>query len=202
LKRGLETEIAQDNIGFKLLAKMGFKHGDALGQTTKDQGLTVPIPITLKTGKSGLGGFTEDYEELTPSLKKRRGESETQDMDAQLTVKKDQFKASLLSKYEEKRVSADVHKSRKVIEQMDMAHEVEKSAFWPSRASQDVDTGEWIRPDPTAFELQDPREQLGQVIGYLRKTYNYCIWCGCRFESPEEMTSECPGETREAHDDL
>jgi hypothetical protein len=181
---------------------MGFKQGDTLGQTTKDQGLTVPIPITLKAGRSGLGGYADDDEELTPSLKKRRGESEAQEMDAQLEVKKEQFKSSLLSKYEEKRITADVYKARKVIEQMDLANEVSKSEFWPSRATQDAETGEWIKPDPTEFELQDPRDQLKQVIDYLRDTYGYCIWCGCRFDSAEEMDSECPGDTREAHDEL
>ena len=43
-------------------------------------------------------------------------------------------------------------------------------------------------------------EKLGMVVMYLRTTHLFCLYCGIAFTSVQEML-ECPGNTREDHDD-
>jgi hypothetical protein len=48
LERALAKEIPEDNKGFQLLAKMGFKKGMGLG--TDSSGIKAPLPVKLKSG--------------------------------------------------------------------------------------------------------------------------------------------------------
>lgn len=50
---GLSSAISSQNKGFAMLAKMGYKEGDAIGKSSK--GITVPIGIDIKTDRGGLG---------------------------------------------------------------------------------------------------------------------------------------------------
>ena len=52
--------------------------------------------------------------------------------------------------------------------------------------------------EPTEFE---PEEMLTMLTGYLRSEHLYCLWCGITFSDGEDLTSNCPGSTREDHDD-
>ncbi len=46
-------ELPQDNIGHKILEKLGWVKGDGLG--VENNGITTPISITVKNNKRGLG---------------------------------------------------------------------------------------------------------------------------------------------------
>ena len=46
---GLSKSITQNNKGFALLAKMGYKEGMGLGK--KGEGMKVPIPVEVKAGQ-------------------------------------------------------------------------------------------------------------------------------------------------------
>ena len=46
-----------------------------------------------------------------------------------------------------------------------------------------------------------PEEQLQIIIEYLREQYLYCLWCGITFSDCEDMSSACPGISREEHED-
>ncbi|KRT79843.1 hypothetical protein AMK59_8335 [Oryctes borbonicus] len=52
-EKGLSTAISSDNIGFKLLQKMGYKEGKSLGKN--DSGIKEPINVALKESTSGVG---------------------------------------------------------------------------------------------------------------------------------------------------
>lgn len=54
LERGLSTAIPKSNIGFSMLAKMGYKEGTSLGKTGQ-QGIVEPIGIKVKADRKGLG---------------------------------------------------------------------------------------------------------------------------------------------------
>jgi hypothetical protein len=36
----------------------------------------------------------------------------------------------------------------------------------------------------------------GLILGI---EFSYCIWCGCQYESLEELNQECPGEEEDDH---
>ncbi|KAI9188886.1 hypothetical protein H9P43_000308 [Blastocladiella emersonii ATCC 22665] len=50
-----------------------------------------------------------------------------------------------------------------------------------------------------AFESLPPAEQLAALIARLRERYLYCIYCGCGFDTGEEMAEACPGPGRDDH---
>ncbi|XP_076480624.1 angiogenic factor with G patch and FHA domains 1 isoform X3 [Bombus vancouverensis nearcticus] len=53
----MDTSIAKDNRGFKLLSKMGWSEGQSLGK--ERDGPTEPVPLTNNPSKTGLGATSE-----------------------------------------------------------------------------------------------------------------------------------------------
>ncbi|XP_076289060.1 angiogenic factor with G patch and FHA domains 1 isoform X2 [Lasioglossum baleicum] len=53
----MDTSIAKDNRGFKLLLKMGWTEGQSLGK--EGDGRTEPVPITNNPSKTGFGATSE-----------------------------------------------------------------------------------------------------------------------------------------------
>lgn len=50
-----------------------------------------------------------------------------------------------------------------------------------------------------AFVDMSPAEKLEKVTEYMRTTYNYCFWCGCRYESAGDLAENCPGNAEIYH---
>lgn len=44
-------------------------------------------------------------------------------------------------------------------------------------------------------------EWLMELTIYLRAAHCYCVWCGAQYDSNEELENNCPGRTREEHED-
>lgn len=42
-------------------------------------------------------------------------------------------------------------------------------------------------------------DRLEALLNYLRKTYNYCFYCGATYDSFEQLTELCPGLTEDEH---
>lgn len=42
-------------------------------------------------------------------------------------------------------------------------------------------------------------EQLELLLIYLRRTYNYCIYCGTVYNDKQDLEGECPGPNRQDH---
>eukprot|EP00286_Rhodomonas_abbreviata_P012251 CAMPEP_0181337304 /NCGR_PEP_ID=MMETSP1101-20121128/27936_1 /TAXON_ID=46948 /ORGANISM="Rhodomonas abbreviata, Strain Caron Lab Isolate" /LENGTH=148 /DNA_ID=CAMNT_0023447767 /DNA_START=127 /DNA_END=570 /DNA_ORIENTATION=+ len=53
LDEGLSNPLAEDNVGFRMLAKMGFKAGQGLGKN--EAGTTEPVDVRIRGGRKGLG---------------------------------------------------------------------------------------------------------------------------------------------------
>lgn len=50
------------------------------------------------------------------------------------------------------------------------------------------------------LEYLDLMDRLKEIVNYIRVTHYYCIWCGSAFDSIDELNQQCPGRTREDHD--
>ncbi|KAK7504149.1 hypothetical protein BaRGS_00004453 [Batillaria attramentaria] len=50
------------------------------------------------------------------------------------------------------------------------------------------------------LDTENEAEQLQALTEYLRTTHCYCIWCGTKYEDADDLRSNCPGDTAEAHD--
>ncbi|SGY22790.1 BQ5605_C019g08857 [Microbotryum silenes-dioicae] len=73
---------------------------------------------------------------------------------------------------------------------------------------EDEEAGQGEKPDPAAVEeareraewmALDTRTRLAYTLSYLRREYQYCFWCGCRYEGKEDLEANCPGENEEDH---
>ncbi|XP_024947856.1 angiogenic factor with G patch and FHA domains 1 isoform X3 [Cephus cinctus] len=66
----LDTSIAKDNRGFKLLSKMGWSEGRSLGKD--GDGRTEPVPLRANHNKVGFGASETTTVEVDPSTERRQ----------------------------------------------------------------------------------------------------------------------------------
>ncbi|KAG0306925.1 hypothetical protein BGZ98_001461 [Dissophora globulifera] len=52
------------------------------------------------------------------------------------------------------------------------------------------------RPDFAQLEIP---EKLERVVYYLRDKYAYCFWCSAKYDGPDDLTENCPGESEDDH---
>ncbi|KAJ3092349.1 G patch domain-containing protein 11 [Quaeritorhiza haematococci] len=232
---GLSKAIAEENKGFKMLEKMGFRKGMTLGQQTTESStigaplLAEPIQIALKTDRQGLG-MAEFGRKRTRELLEAAQDGER--------LTEQQYRDLQNRRFAERVLLSDLKNSRKACEDLDCKDPdgEQRQEFW-SLAETEADSSHETASDGSEthvlpeFELLEvylilffaygvinpelaetdttfffpwptqPVMQLREVTKYLRSRHSYCIWCGCRFSTPEELSQVCPGDTRDAHED-
>lgn len=217
-EEGLSEAIADSNRGFALLQKMGYKPGMAIGKS--GTGCVEPVPIALKSNRSGLGREAALKEIAAEKLairnrlaRQREKTSDTRD-----------YRARLARKAAERQIEGDLRKSQRVCEQLDTSKgfdEPAESWFWSPRKPQAAD-GKDEEDEPESQKIvnedrvqdndQDeeniseaeeiefePPEKLEILTLYLRRTYFYCIWCGVQFDDEKDLQDSCPGPCQDDH---
>lgn len=77
---------------------------------------------------------------------------------------------------------------------------VEGSALWIQVEGEGDDASEGEGDiDPQAIEERQ-RQLLRDVAKHLRDEHWYCYWCGAAFGDSDALNANCPGDTRDAHD--
>lgn len=73
-EEGLSEAVSTSNKGFAMLAKMGYKKGEAIGKSSS--GIVVPLSITVKTNRHGLGreSALQELQEKRMQIKKEKME--------------------------------------------------------------------------------------------------------------------------------
>lgn len=215
-EEGLKAAIKSDNKGFALLAKMGYKPGMGIGK--QGEGRKEPVGINVKTGRGGLGAEAD---------RKRRKEQWTT-MRASRLIKRQKMESNLKrdfqqrmsSKFTDGKAERDVIKSQKVCEQLDseMGTTIpDEWYFWPKsmlpkkKKKNETETGLSVEvveeeedDDEDEEEEEDfltNQEKLEALTAYLRTIHLYCIWCGTKFEDEDDLSTNCPGDTADAHDE-
>lgn len=93
------SALREDNKGFSLMLKMGYKKGEALGKTTSEEGgdepevkkrLIEPIPIVLKSDRVGLGRASESRQRVD-EIRRAREHFEQQTRASYLDKKRSNF---------------------------------------------------------------------------------------------------------------
>ncbi|KAK7065282.1 G patch domain-containing protein 11 [Halocaridina rubra] len=196
LEEGLNTAISSSNKGFSMLQKMGYKPGTSLGK--QGQGRLEPVSVDLKQDRVGLGWqqMIEEY--------KRKKEERKQRKKKDNCVNPEEFRARMRNQRNEKFLERDLMKSQRVCYDMDSKNEKtdpEETWFWPS-FTQECDDAEEDCEEEEEWENEfEPQEQLQILTAYLRSTYVYCLWCGTVYDDERDLKLNCPGPTREDHDD-
>lgn len=58
----LDTSIPKNNMGFKMLAKMGWSEGQALGK--EGEGISEPVPLIANLNRAGIGNSSGEVSEM------------------------------------------------------------------------------------------------------------------------------------------
>jgi hypothetical protein len=138
LESGLHNPLGESNVGFKLLAKMGFKQGTGLGK--EQQGTAAPVEVLVKAGRRGLG-VDEEERRREETFKRRRVEDAT-------NLRSD-FLARQRAGFEARQVARDLERARTLCEALGTAAGIGRSDLWG-----EADVGD---PAPAA----DDRHALG-----------------------------------------
>ncbi|KAI9894941.1 MAG: hypothetical protein M1814_000162 [Vezdaea aestivalis] len=104
----LSTSIDQTNKGFKMLASMGYKPGQALGKS--ENARTEPIAMEMKEGRAGIGLDAE---------KKRKFREEVDLAAKKQKVDQEDYRTRVAREREEKRNEGMMWAAMKIAESMD-----------------------------------------------------------------------------------
>jgi len=199
LQEGLKTSLGSDNKGSKMLEKMGFKKGMNLGK--KGDGRSEPVPIELKSGRTGLG------------LEAHRKRKQDQAVIAQAWRAKQRqkmeatFRERLTGRNIDKQFEKDLYKSQKACQHLDDAKGLEGPViafYWPNgwdRLVEDEEEDVEEEKEEEEEEEMETSEKLTALTAYLREEHFYCIWCGTAYNDGDDLESNCPGGTAADHDD-
>ncbi|MEQ2232303.1 G patch domain-containing protein 11 [Ilyodon furcidens] len=198
----LQSSISNENKGFALLQKMGYKAGQGLGK--KGAGRVDPIPLTIKADRGGIG---------LEEVKKRKAEEELHHYRQKVRAKQqneakslEDFRSRVRTEREERKIEGDLRRSQRSCEQLDNQKGISvprEPWYWPKV---DADNEE----DPVEEEDEEDEEEeitelnsfdkLQFITSYLRGVHFYCLWCGTTFNDEEDLSSNCPGDTAADHE--
>lgn len=200
LEKGLASAIPKSNIGFSMLAKMGYKEGSSLGKTGQG-GIMEPIGITVKSDRKGLGreAAVQQIRERQQQLAREKmlKRAKTAEFDP------NEFRLRMVHKSQLKQVEGDFYRCQRTCQRLDIEMQFEEPTivwFWPEKPKEPKDDEDAEEEEVAEEEMQyEPHEKLELINDYLRTTHLYCNWCGTKYESLEDMTTNCPGTTRDDH---
>ncbi|XP_027051301.1 G patch domain-containing protein 11-like [Pocillopora damicornis] len=200
-EQGLANALDSSNKGFAMLQKMGFKKGMGLGK--EGTGRAEPIPLTVKADRGGLGRdmLLKRQREVKEALKHETAKKRVKIEEKQ----RDNFRKHMSGRFAERQTSSDLYKSQKACEQLDKSKDlpcVEKW-FWPQEETKEDDENkeeDEEENDEEEEEELEPSEKLMHLTMYLRRTHQYCIWCGTKFLDDQDMADNCPGDSAQDHE--
>ncbi|XP_061601045.1 G patch domain-containing protein 11 [Cololabis saira] len=203
----LQSSIGNENKGFALLKKMGYKVGQGLGK--EGAGRVDPIPLNIKTDRGGIG---------MEEMKKRKAEAELEHYRNKIRAKQqnetkslEDFRSRVKTEREEKKIEGDLRRSQRCCEQLDSQKGItipREDWYWPKADSDDDDDLEKEEEEEEEEEEEKEEEiveltsfdKLQIITSYLRGVHFYCIWCGTAYNDEEDLLSNCPGDTAADHE--
>ncbi|KAJ3339518.1 hypothetical protein HDU93_008049 [Gonapodya sp. JEL0774] len=256
--KGLNDRIGEENVGFKMLTKMGWNQGSALGPSrsepqrtpiTKDNeyptvDLLNPYPSSCAKvrwlrsrsqtmfynlayfaarypGRTGLGLAPA----LTPVQAARLAATErAHRIEMDHAQRKTQFIGAVRAREMERQDREDVARARRTVREIDEREGVPPNPLWPpvegadpidctlqhegyskevvevEESNESTESTDGTAPNEVPFNDLPLNLQLPTLLHYLRNTYRYCLYCGARYDTDQEMRDECPGEARDEHD--
>ena len=198
-EEGLSTKLDSSNKGFALLEKMGYKPGTGLGKT--GGGREEPVEVVVKEGRSGLG--RDEAMRRIAMEKCRIIEQRTKQIVNEFDPAA--FRAQMREKHLARRIESDLYKAQKSCRDLDSSKDFSEPAeswFWPAVEKTKTEEEEEESEEEAEEELFSVGEKLSLLLTYIRVEHFYCLYCGIKYESQQDMTETCPGPSREDHDDV
>uniref|UniRef100_A0A3B3DWQ6 G patch domain-containing protein 11 n=1 Tax=Oryzias melastigma TaxID=30732 RepID=A0A3B3DWQ6_ORYME len=176
----LQNSLSNQNKGFALLQKMGYKAGQGLGKG--GAGRVDPIPLNIKTDREGIG---------MEEVKKRKADEELEHYRRKIRAKQENesksledFRSRVRTEREEKKIEGDLRRSQRACEQLDTCRIAQYNIYL-----------HFLR-----LHLLQPFDKLQILTSYLRGIHFYCIWCGTTYNDEEDLCSNCPGDSAADHE--
>ncbi|KAK6945359.1 G-patch domain, partial [Dillenia turbinata] len=169
----MESAIPESNIGFKLLKQMGYNPGSALGK--EGLGRAEPVGLEIRRTRAGIG--REDPHKEKKKNVERRSEKKRRKEEALM----EDFGCRQKSQWHSRRVIVNFNKAKGALDQL------EGKEFVEPKKNEDGEE------DEQEEEEEITEEDLQNILMKLREEYQYCLFCGCRYESMEALLSNCPG---------
>ncbi|XP_050515407.1 G patch domain-containing protein 11-like [Diabrotica virgifera virgifera] len=200
-ERGLNTAISNENKGFQLLAKMGFRQGERLGKSKT--GIKEPIGVIVKQGTSGIGRESH--------LKDIFNKKQQQKL-KHLKHFENRFRLTFKERINLDKVRKDLLNAQRICEELDFRLKIKdpvEEFFWTketikkrrkmenNKVLDDTDSSS----DDENFETYITEENLFTLIEYLRSKHLYCIYCAITGIGIKDLEDNCPGPYRMDHDD-
>lgn len=178
----LEAAIPESNIGFRMLRKMGYEPGKALG---KDGfGMAVPVGLDIRRSRAGIG-------RETPEEAAERKEREAAE---RFRVCEEEMMADFGSRrrtlWREKKVASDYRKAEAALAQLENIEILETTVEGDDEKE---------NPGDEVEEVVLTEQDLHEILIKLREEHCYCLYCGCQYESEGDLQSACPGMYEEDH---
>ncbi|EDW81802.1 uncharacterized protein Dwil_GK10821 [Drosophila willistoni] len=203
LQEDLSRPISEDNKGFQLLAKMGYKAGSSLGKQEKN-GRIEPIGISIKNDRAGLGREKAIADLAAKRLELRQAHLlEKAGIQSGEEITTEAYRRRATQKAEERKLIFDVKRCQQTCESLDLEAGIQQPdlpCFWPPKPQEEKESDEEeVETEDTDEESYSPMEQLDMLTSYLRTSYNFCYWCGTHYESSDDLVRNCPGTTKDDH---
>ncbi|CAE7761824.1 Gpatch11, partial [Symbiodinium sp. CCMP2456] len=110
--------------------------------------------------------------------------------DANEAARQAEFEGGMKAQQSLRQMKEQILEAERSVEHLDRSKKRGPNALWPRRSGE--------RP-----ELSEPgaaRLRLTELLGYLRRSHCYCLYCGCVFESVSDLARNCPGVTEMEHE--
>ncbi|KAM3863363.1 G patch domain-containing protein 11 [Diretmus argenteus] len=204
----LHNSISNENKGFALLQKMGYKAGQGLGK--KGAGRVEPIPLNIKTDRGGIG---------LEEVKKRKAEEELEHYRQKVRAKQqneskslEDFRVRVRTEREERKIEGDLRRSQRACEQLDSQKSItvpREDWYWPKPETEEEEDDKEKQEEEEEEEKEEEEEEIVELTSldklqiltsYLRGVHFYCIWCGTTYNDEEDLCSNCPGDTAADHE--
>ncbi|CAM9874629.1 unnamed protein product [Ectocarpus fasciculatus] len=133
-EEGLQQKIGEENAGFKLLMKLGYK-GGGLGKD--GEGTTKPLMPELKQGRAGLGKESESKrrkEEQKERAKKKASRDAQQEVQ-----RREHFRMSKAAQFVDRRLQQDLSRARRLVESLDETSGRTRTIMWPDEEKESLD---------------------------------------------------------------
>ncbi|CAA0837464.1 D111/G-patch domain-containing protein [Striga hermonthica] len=178
----LGSAIPQSNIGFKLLKQMGYTPGSALGK--EGSGRAEPVSVEIRRGRAGIG---KEDPKIEKARREKRNEERKKRKEEELM---EDFGSRQKERWKGRRTVVNFHKADSVLAQLENRDvlEVEKK-----------EDGEEEKEDEEEEEEEITEEDLLNILLKLRNEFLYCLFCGCKYDTVEELESNCPGINEDDH---
>ncbi|KAI9019982.1 hypothetical protein CLU79DRAFT_756604 [Phycomyces nitens] len=208
-EEGLNRAMDSENKGMKLMMKMGFKAGMTLGKN-ESAGIHEPISVELKKGRQGLG--------MESSVKRSRDEQEAQEVQEsskRVALDPMAYRDAMAERAKEGKLTRRIGAGASLCKKLDEEAGIESNVLWalvpkPITEEEDKNAEEgeeeeeecsnvYSAEDLKKLKESSSTDKLDRIIKYLRDNYAYCFWCGARYDSPEDLKENCPGEQEDDH---